>query len=84
MLAKGKEDDWRERMELARWICFHVYAQNPYIKPPRAQTPVSYCRFPWEEVTEDEAKEAARRCTVTEEEAAKLNEIFENLKNRGR
>lgn len=82
MLAKGKEEDWRERMELARWICYHIYAQNPYIKPPRALNQQAYCRFPWEEVTEDEAKEAARRCVVTPEEAEKLNAIFESINNR--
>jgi len=71
-------------MEVARWVCFHIYAQNPYIRPPRAQTLTSYCRFPWEQVTKEEAEEAARRCTVTEEEAAKLNEIFASINNRGR
>ena len=82
MLVKGREDEWKERMEVARWICYHIYAQNPYIKPPRAMSQQAYCRFPWEEVTKEEAEEAARRCIVTDEEAEKLNQIFESLNNR--
>ncbi len=83
LLRDGKDAEWKERMELARWVCFNLYQMNPYIKPPRAVTAKSYVRFPWEEVTEAEAKEAAERCQVTQEEQDKLNEIFASImKNR--
>ena len=79
MLTEGKVAEGRERMELARWIAFRIYQMNPWIKPPRAVTEKSYCRFGWEEITEEEAKEAAARCQVSEEEQDKLNEIFDRI-----
>ena len=82
LLREGKEQERKDRYELARWIAFHIYSQNPYIKPPRAHTAQSCCRFPWEETTEEEAREAAERCRVTPEEEAKLNEIFEKIMNQ--
>ena len=81
LLVEGHNEAFRERMELARWVCFRIYAMNPYIKPPRSYTEKSYCRFGWEETTEEEAKEAAARCQVTEEEQRILNEIFERKLN---
>jgi hypothetical protein len=66
-------------MTIARWIAFRIYEMNPYIKPPRSYTEKSYCRFGWEEITEEEAKEAAGRCTVSDEEQDKLNEIFDRI-----
>ena len=85
MLADAREEEERGRWELARWVCFNVYQMNPYIKPPRAASAKSYIRFPWEAVTEEEAKEAAARCQVTQEEQDKLNEIFNSImkKNNG-
>jgi hypothetical protein len=67
-------------MEVARWIAFQVYSQNPYIKPPRVHSVKAYCPFPWEGPTEEEeAREAAARCHVTDEEKAQLNSIFARL-----
>lgn len=79
MLADGKVAEDREKMERARWIAFRIYEMNPYIKPPRAYTEKSYCRFGWEEITEEDAKQAADRCQVSEEENEKLNEIFDRI-----
>lgn len=79
LLLDGKEEEDRERRMLARWIAFRIYEMNPYIKPPRAVTEKSYYRFGWEEMTEEEAKEAAARCIVTEEDNEKLNEIFDQI-----
>ena len=81
LLTQGRIEDYREKMTIARWIAFRVYEMNPYIKPPRSYTEKSYCRFGWEEITEEEAKAAAERCIVTEEEQDILNEIFERKKN---
>ena len=79
MLREGKNEEWRERMETARWICFNIYAQNPYIKPPKAQTPSAYIRFPWEEMTPEEANAMRESCHVSEEEQAELDKIFKEV-----
>lgn len=79
MLWKGKDDEMKERMELARWICFHIYAQNPYVKPPKPQTPRQYIRFPWEEMTAEEANAMKDKCHVTKEEQAELDRIFKEV-----
>lgn len=79
LLLKGDQERMRERMEIARWICFHIYAQNPYIKPPKAQTPRSYVRFPWEEMTAEEANQMKDACHVSEEEQAELDRIFKEV-----
>ena len=76
LLAEGRNEVYKERMLLARWIAFRIYEMNPYIKPPRAVTEKSYCRFGWEVVSEQEALEAAARCQVSEEVQNILNEIF--------
>lgn len=55
---------------------------NPYIKPPKAKTLQSYCRLPWEEMTEEEAREAAVDCRVTEDEAAELERIFAEIEKK--
>lgn len=69
-------------MEVARWIVFHVYSQNPYIKPPRAKTPQAYLRFPWETPTQAEVEQAAQDYTVSEAEAAELDRIFAELRKQ--
>lgn len=79
MLAQGHDEAQKERMELARWICFHIYAQNPYIKPPRAKSPREYIRLPWEEMTAEEANAKKESCHVTPEEQAELDRIFKEV-----
>lgn len=79
MLRDGKDEEWKERMELARWVCFRIYMMNPYIKPPKAQTERAYIRFPWEEMTPDEANAMKDSCHVTEEEQADLDKIFKEV-----
>lgn len=75
---EGHEKEVRERMEVARWSCFMIYCQNPYIKPPKAQTVISYYRFPWE--NEDLDGEVTKEnCHVSEEEQAKLDKIFNEV-----
>ena len=69
-------------MELARWCLFHIYSQNPYIKPPKAKTPTSYLRLPWEEPTKEEAIEMAKEVKVTDEQAAILNDIFDKIRKQ--
>jgi len=76
LLLEGFEAQQRERWELARWICFNIYCQNPYIKPPKAQTVQAYIRFPWEQMTAEEANAMKERCHVTPEEQAELDKIF--------
>ena len=66
-------------MEALRWLAFHIYTQNPYIKPPRATTAQDYVRFPWEEPKAEEVQQKVAACTVTAEEAAMLNKIFADL-----
>lgn len=79
MLAEGHNERVRERLELARWICFHIYLQNPYIKPPKAQTAQAYVRFPWEAMTAEEANAKREQCYITEEEQAELDRIFKEV-----
>ncbi len=79
MLREGKDEEWKERMELARWVVFNIYTQNPYIKPPKAWTPRQYIRFPWEEMTPEEANARKESCHVTEEEQAELDRIFKEV-----
>ena len=79
MLAEGRDEAMRERMEVARWICFHIYAMNPYIKGMKARTPRQYIRFPWEEMTAEEANAMRESCHVTEEEQAELDRIFKEV-----
>lgn len=77
LLLEGHEQELRERMEVARWICFHIYAQNPYIKEPKARTLTSYVRFPWEEkISEEEQERILQGCQVSPEEQAELDRIF--------
>lgn len=84
LLVEGKDAQERERYELARWLAYRIYAQNPYIKPPKAGSVKAYFRFPWEEPTEEEATQAAKDCKVSKEEAAILDRIFEEIeKKRG-
>lgn len=66
-------------MDIARWCVFRIYCQNPYIKPPKAKSPTDYFRFSWEEPTKEEALQSARNATVSEEETAELNRIFEEF-----
>ena len=79
MLADGHDEAMRERMEVARWICFNIYAMNPYIKGAKARTPRQYIRFPWEEMTAEEVNAMRESCHVTEEEQAELDSIFKEV-----
>ena len=79
MLADGHEQAMRERMELARWVCFNLYKMNPYIKGMKARNPSNYIRFPWEEMTADEANAMKESCHVTQEEQAELDRIFKEV-----
>ena len=69
-------------MELARWLAFRIYLMNPYIKPPRAKTVTQYARLPWEEPTREEAEIIAEDVRVTDEQAAELNRIFDEIYKR--
>lgn len=82
MLLKGKDQEARERIEVARWLAFRIYLMSPYIKPPKAQTVTQYVRFPWEDPTPEEVEKKAPDCTVTEEEKAVLNNIFAQLRKQ--
>lgn len=67
-------------MDIARWIAFQIYDQNPYIKPPRARTPKSYIHFPWDDPTPEQVQRDAQAYTVTPQEAAALDKIFEQIR----
>lgn len=79
MLLEGRDQAERERMELARWVCFNIYSMNPYIKGAKARSPRQYIRFPWEEMTAEEANAMKEKCHVTEEEQAELDRIFKEV-----
>lgn len=79
MLQEEKGREAQERMEVARWICFKIYQQNPYIKPPKAQTPQSYNRFHWEGMNPEEVNARKESCHVTPEEQAELDRIFNEI-----
>ena len=66
-------------MEELRWLAYQIYLQNPYIKPPKAGSVKAYCRFPWEEITAEEANAMKESCHVTEEEQAELDKIFKEV-----
>lgn len=86
MLLEGKEQDHRDLMEVARWVCFNIYSMNPYIKGTKARNPRSYIRFPWEEMSAEEVERIRGRCHVTAEEQAELDRIFNEVfgnENRG-
>lgn len=56
---------------------------SPNIKPHnKPHTPQSYVRFPWEKPTKEEVEAMAARCKVSDEEAAALNRIFDDLNKR--
>lgn len=79
MLLEGHNERDRERMEVARWICFHIYSQNPYIKQPKARTLQAYIRFPWEGPAAEDAEAMKERCHITPEEQAELDRIFKEV-----
>ena len=79
MLHEGHDEAYKERMEIARWVCFNLYAMNPYIKGMKARTPRQYIRFPWEEMTAEEANAMRESCHVTKEEQAELDRIFKEV-----
>lgn len=79
MLLKGQDEATREKMEVARWICFQIYSMNPYIKGMKARNARSWCRFPWEEMTPEEANAMKEKCHVTPEEQAELDRIFKEV-----
>lgn len=80
-LKEGKEQELQERYEIARWICFNILTMTPYIKPhKKPKTLTSYVRFPWERPTEEEYERMKGLCGVTEEQAAILNKMFEEIK----
>lgn len=64
---------------MARWITYHIYRMNPYIKPPKAQTLQAYHRFPWEVQAPDDIEAARESCHVTPEEQAILDKIFDEV-----
>lgn len=79
LLQEGKNEADKERMELARWVCFNIYAMNPYIKGMKARNPRQYIRFPWEEMTAEEANAMKESCHVTPAEQAELDRIFKEV-----
>lgn len=79
LLLDGKEKEARVRMEELRWLAFHIYAMNPYIKPPRAHTAQDYVRFPWEAPKVEDVQQKKAACAVSQEEAELLNKIFADL-----
>lgn len=79
MLLDEKDREVQERYGLARWVCFNIYSMNPYIKGMKARTPRQYIRFPWEEMTAEEANAKRKSCHVTPEEQAELDRIFKEV-----
>lgn len=79
MLLDEKDREVQERYELARWVCFNIYSMNPYIKGMKARAPRQYIRFPWEEMTAEEANAKRESCHVTPEEKAELDRIFKEV-----
>ena len=67
-------------MDLARWLAFRMYEMNPHIKKGmRARTPRDYYRFPWEQMTAEEANAMKESCHVSEQEQAELEKIFKEV-----
>lgn len=82
-LREGKERELQEQYEVARWICFNMMMLSPNIKDfNKPKTLRSYAPFPWEQMTAEEAEEAKAKCGVSEEEAAELNRIFDEIHKR--
>ena len=67
----------KERWTLARWICWQQHLLSPHIKPgKKAKTAQDFCRFPWEESSEEELKRKAAMYKITPGEEAELNRII--------
>ena len=78
----GKVREERERMELARWIAFRIYCQNPYVKEPKARTAQSYFRFEWEIEKPKDIEAVREGCKVTKEQQAILDNIIDETLNK--
>lgn len=75
--VKGAEQEAQERWNVARWICWQNMLLSPYVKKHnKPSSPQGYCRFPWEQSSDEELAQKAREFRITDEETAELNRII--------
>lgn len=76
---KGKDEEIHEHWSLIRWLAWQEMLLSPNIKPAhKPKTPLTFCRFPWEQPDQDELVEKAREYKVTPEEEVALNKILQD------
>lgn len=76
--AKMKRE--QEKWELARWILWQQMLMSPNIKPAnKPKTAKGYCKFPWENESQEQIMQKAQQCKITPEQEAELNEIIKIL-----
>lgn len=77
-LADGHKKAEREKLELARWMCYNLLMMMPHGRnfhaPP---SPEAYIPFSWDH--EDAPKVASH---VTDEETARLSAMYEEFMKR--
>jgi hypothetical protein len=72
MRRQGKEEELRERLEIARWQMFLAMQMHPYIKPQKkAKTPHEWIAFAWDKEDERPIPEDAGKVTQEEKDAFK-------------
>lgn len=78
MRLQGKDEDAKERWTIARWMMWQEMLLSPNIKAfNKPKTPQAFCRFPWEESTEEELKRKVEEYRITPEQEAELNRIMQ-------
>lgn len=81
MRRKGKDEEQKERWEIARWQMFIEMQMHPYIKShQKAKTPQSWIAFPWDKENERSIPEDAGK--VTQEEKDAFKNLYEKYINR--
>lgn len=81
MRKKGKDEEVKERWEIARWQMFIAHTMHPYIKPEKkARTPQKFAPFGWDEEYERPIPENAG--VITEQEQKVLTELFSKFKDQ--
>lgn len=79
---KGWEAGQHEEWERARWLAWHQYNLNPFLKAgQRPKTPKDLAPFPWEEKTKSK-KITRKMAKITDAERDALNAIMTDFYSR--
>lgn len=79
----GYERQQRQSWEVARWTAWHIYANNPYIKPAqKPRTPMDVCRFLWDENVKKKTRITRKDCHISKGKEKALNAIYADFMAR--